>query len=332
MIETESDHILVPESDGVLVPDSTDAPQELPSTLLDHNDQARSELDSHTHVEHDYCDFRDNHDPLPQKLFKSSPSPPPKLVSRPFNGSGKDKGKARELNSSTNLRESTDEDGKRAKLLADLGFEEEEDTRLGTEEECVPFSSSPIEIVGPSRTAQNAGKSVTTKSDSKGMDQWKKRGAEYSAKKKVLDLSEWEEWPMLHPIPSGSSLPQDQHTQIPSQEDQIKHIGLLIDDSEDEDDGISSGIAPLMDSWPADKRGVFLKMAGLKSDDVAVDEAGHAQAVDDWDRLLKKGGKRNVNVATKVAKKTWYNRSFYRAKKRGSKAFKAVGRSTRRVK
>jgi len=237
------------------------------------------------------------------------------------------------MNPSTNLGESTDEDGKRAKLLADLGFEEEEDTRLDeTGEECVPFSSSPIEIVDASRSAQKAGKSVTTKSDSKGMDQWKKRGTEFSVKKKVLDLSEWEDGPSLHPVPSGSSLAQDQHSQIPSQEDQIKHIGLLIDDSDDDDDGISPGIAPLMDSWPADKRGVFLKMAGLTSDDVPVDEAGQAQAVEDWDRLLKKGGKRNANVAKKAAKKTWYNRSFYRAKKRGSKAFKAVGRSTRRVK
>jgi hypothetical protein len=73
-------------------------------------------------------------------------------------------------------------------------------------------------------------------------------------------------------------------------------------------------------------------MAGLKSDEHSGDKAAQAQVVEDWDRLLKKGSKRSAGGAKKAVKKTWYNRSFYRAKKKGSKAFKGVGKSTRRVK
>jgi hypothetical protein len=138
-------------------------------------------------------------------------------------------------------------------LLAELAFgEDEEATRAEQPEECIAFSSSPIEIVRPCRAGQLAD---TTASTSKSSVDRRHNGSA-----KVVELSEWEDELTIHQILSGSTTSSNarpQHvTRTPSQEDQIKHIGVVIDDSEDEDGNLSVGIAPLMDSWTSEKRGV----------------------------------------------------------------------------
>ncbi|PLW15061.1 hypothetical protein PCANC_13076 [Puccinia coronata f. sp. avenae] len=320
-----SERVSRAKSDYVLVPDSNDAPEDLPDLI----EEPHSDIE--THPERDFRNFQEHHDLLPKKLFNSSPapSPPTKPVSRHSNGTDKGKGKARQFDPCDDLEDVLDEDEKRAKLLAELAFgEDEEATRAEQPEECIAFSSSPIEIVRPCRAGKLAD---TTASNSKSSVDRRHNGSA-----KVVELSEWEDELTIHQILSGSTTSSNarpQHvTRTPSQEDQIKHIGVVIDDSEDEDGNLSVGIAPLMDSWTSEKRGVFLKMAGLKSDEHSGDKAAQAQVVEDWDRLLKKGSKRSAGGAKKAVKKTWYNRSFYRAKKKGSKAFKGVGKSTRRVK
>ncbi|WAQ81024.1 hypothetical protein PtA15_1A362 [Puccinia triticina] len=315
----------------VLVPDSTDSPpQELPYYPSEDIHQAHS--DSDPQPERDFNEFYDDHDAVQQKLFNSSPSPP-KFVSRHVNSSDKAKGKAREMDNCEEPKDVTDdEEDKRERLLAELAFEGEVEEVLP--KDCVPFSSSPIEIIRPAKTTK-LGEGVEAKaSTSKDGDKWKKSAGCSSAKNTILDLSEWEDESTIHPIESGSSFHQEEEPRLllASQEDQIKHIGVVIDDSGDEDGSLNSGIAPLMDSWPASKRGIFLKMAGLSSDDGPTDEADQAQAAEDWDLLLGKSAKKNASLAKKVVKKSWYNRSLFRAKKKGSKSFKAVGKSARRVK
>jgi hypothetical protein len=159
------------------------------------------------------------------------------------------------------LNDDSDEEGQRDRLLADLGFEEErEEAQPAEHETCEPFSSSPIEIIRPSRKPDHnekmTSKELTTTRQS--VDKWKPSKAGSSAQKTGrLELSEWEDELTIQQIESGSSFPQQEHEPsllLASQEDQIKHIGVVIDDSEDEDGSSSSGIAPLMDSWPASKR------------------------------------------------------------------------------
>ncbi|KAA1127275.1 hypothetical protein PGTUg99_033733 [Puccinia graminis f. sp. tritici] len=329
-------------SSRVLVPDSTDSPpQDLPSPPPDDIDETHYSDPESLPPERDFDDFYKTRDPVPQKLFNSSPSPP-ELRSCHVNSSAKSKGKAREIDPCQDLNDETDEEERRDRLLADLGFEEEREEEMQpTEHESFePFSSSPIEIIRPARKPDHhekmPSKELTTTKQS--VDKWKPSIAGSSAQKTGgIELSEREDELTIQQIESGSSFPQQEHEPsllLASQEDQIKHIGLVIDDSEDEDGSSSSGIAPLMDSWPASKRCVFLKMAGLSSEDGPNDEGSQAQATEDWDRLLGKAGKRNgaTGAAKKVVKKAWYNRSVFRAKKRGSKSFKGVGKSARRVK
>ncbi|KAH9466912.1 hypothetical protein Pst134EB_001954 [Puccinia striiformis f. sp. tritici] len=293
-----------------------------------------------------YLGPESSNDPIPEKLFNSSP-PPPETTERHINLPSKDKGKAREMDYG-NQTEVIDEEEMRERLIAELGFEEEQEEQEGVGDddvtlECIPFSSSPIEIIRPIKTPQVPTKMKPIESNSKNNleSKWSNRNIveeNLATTEKTtygLEINEWE-----NELTISSSFPQEEEEEDPrnflaSEEDQIKHIGLVIDDSSDEEGHqSSSGIAPLMDSWPAYKRGVFLKMAGLKSDDYPTDEAGNPQSNEDWDQLLigNKQKKGPSSLAKKAVKKSWYNRASFRPKKRGSKSFRAVGKSNRRVK
>ncbi|KAH9466925.1 hypothetical protein MJO28_000490 [Puccinia striiformis f. sp. tritici] len=328
---------LGPESSSrVLVPDSTDSP---PSDV-----QSPPPHDSDVEFDLHQPELPD--DPIPEKLFNSSP-PPPETTERHINLPSKDKGKAREMDYG-NQTEVIDEEEMRERLIAELGFEEEQEEQEGVGDddvtlECIPFSSSPIEIIRPIKTPQVPTKMKPIESNSKNNleSKWSNRNIveeNLATTEKTtygLEINEWE-----NELTISSSFPQEEEEEDPrnflaSEEDQIKHIGLVIDDSSDEEGHqSSSGIAPLMDSWPAYKRGVFLKMAGLKSDDYPTDEAGNPQSNEDWDQLLigNKQKKGPSSLAKKAVKKSWYNRASFRPKKRGSKSFRAVGKSNRRVK
>ncbi|MBW0477608.1 hypothetical protein O181_017323 [Austropuccinia psidii MF-1] len=208
------------------------------------------------------------------------------------------------------------EETKRQKLLKELGFDDDQTEAASID----PLSSSPIEIIQPSSLRRKACSPRSKKSPSK------TKRTTSNIERVTVYSSEWED-------PSGfdwilGSEPPNQTGLKQTPENQLRNIGIVVDDKP------SSGIAPLMNSWPAAKRHVFLKMAGLasKSSDPNYDSeydeelvayrASQAQA---WDKLLIKQ-KRNALNPSKPKIKTWNNRAFW-IKKKGSARTKAKARA-----
>lgn len=339
----------------ILAPDSTDSPgksNDHPAYLHARDDL----LNLFESISDPECD----HDQVPKKLFSpyhhshrqsEQPIPSSSSSSRPaskfFTSHSKpinqDQHHIIDSNESRENGKLTDpEVDKRQQLLADLGFDD--DIGISKPSTSEPLSSSPIEIVQPSTNTRGKTREQPTPAPGLITPTPAREPTRDDVTSDAQGFDEREDERTFQTIELTSSIEVNSfhQSQNLSQKDQIRQIGVVIDD----DDCSDSGIAPLMNSWPASKRNIFLKMAGLKAQRGRQEEEAEPTSsgedrndFDEWDQLLVKPNKSRKTANSSKAKfgfkKAFHNRPgrapwFARSRKKGSKGSKSIGKTSAR--